>query len=111
MDFLTYFQLLVYYETGTHLLTSLKKDTTMHIYDHIHEWRCKHRLIKFDIPDKFLTEWFKKSFINKIAKYIAMGGCVTEDQAIYHAQYLDIVYSHSGMLYEMLPDAPKPYSD
>lgn len=60
MAFLTHFQFLVHYENGTHLLTSLKKDTTKHIYDHIHEWRRWHRLIKFEIPDELLTEWFTK---------------------------------------------------
>jgi hypothetical protein len=39
-----------------------------------------------------------------------MGGCVTEEQAIARAQYLDLVYSQSGTLYEMLPDAPRPSS-
>ncbi|MCY6488295.1 hypothetical protein, partial [Actinobacillus pleuropneumoniae] len=33
-----------------------------------------------------------------------MGGCVTEEQAIARAQSLDLVYSQSGKLYEMLPD-------
>ena len=37
-----------------------------------------------------------------------MGACVTEEQAIAHAQYLDLVYSQSGTLYELLPDAPRP---
>ena len=35
-----------------------------------------------------------------------MGACVTEEQAITRAQYLDLVYSHSGMLYDIFPDAP-----
>lgn len=39
-----------------------------------------------------------------------MGGCVTKDQAISHAQYLDLVYSKYGTLYEMLPNAPRPSS-
>lgn len=37
-----------------------------------------------------------------------MGACVTEEQAIARAQYLDLVYSQSGMLYDVLPDAPCP---
>jgi hypothetical protein len=36
-----------------------------------------------------------------------MGGCVTEEQAIARAQYLDLVYSQSGTLYELLPNAPQ----
>lgn len=37
-----------------------------------------------------------------------MGACVTEEQAIARAQYLDLVYSQSGTLYDYLPDAPRP---
>ncbi len=108
MGFLTHFQLLIHYETDTYLLTSLKQYTATHISDHIHEWRCRHCLIKFKIFDHFLTEWFTKSLVAPIACNIVMGGCVTEAQAISHAQYLDLVYSHSSTLYELLPDASRP---
>ena len=111
MDFLTRFQLPVHYETSTYFLTSLKQDTTTHISDHIHEWRCRHHLIKFEIDDQFLTEWFTKSFMAPIARDIAMGGCVTEEQAIARAEYLDLVYSQFGTLYELLPNAPRPSSN
>lgn len=40
-----------------------------------------------------------------------MGGCVTEDQAIVCVQYLDLVYSQSGTLYDLLPNAPRPSTD
>ena len=36
-----------------------------------------------------------------------MGACVTKEQAIARAQYLDLVYSQSGTLYELLSDAPQ----
>ena len=78
-----------------------------HISDYIHEWIHRRRLIKFEIPDELLIKWFTKSFVNKITVDIAMGGCVTED----HAQYLDLVYSQSGTLYEILSDAPRPSLD
>ena len=42
---------------------------------------------------------------------MAMGGCVTKEQSIAYAQYLDLVYSQSGTLYEMLIDAPTPSLD
>jgi len=111
MALLTHFQLSIHYDTGTYLLTSLKQDTVMHISNHIHEWRRRCQLIKFEIVDQLLTEWFTKSFIATIARDIAMGGCVTEEQAIAHAQYLDLVYSQSGTLYELLPNALWPSSD
>jgi hypothetical protein len=39
MSFLTHFQLPIRYETGTELLTSLRQTDSVHISDHIHEWR------------------------------------------------------------------------
>jgi hypothetical protein len=39
-----------------------------------------------------------------------MGGVVTEEQAISRAQYLDLVYSQTGTLYDLLPDLPRPGS-
>jgi hypothetical protein len=39
MSFLTHFQLPIRYETGVELLISLHQTNSMHISDHIHEWR------------------------------------------------------------------------
>jgi hypothetical protein len=108
MDFLTHYQLPIRYNTGTEILTSFKQSTSTHISDHIHEWRRRRRLIKLELPDQLLAEWFTKSFVNKIGKDIAMGGVVTEEQAISRAQYLDLVYSQTGTLYDLLPDLPRP---
>jgi len=49
-----------------------------------------------------------KSFVNDISRDITMGGVVTEEQAISRAQYLDLVYSQTGTLYDLLPNAPHP---
>ena len=40
-----------------------------------------------------------------------MGGVVTKEQAISHAQYLDLVYSQSGTLYDLIPHVPRPTTD
>ena len=40
-----------------------------------------------------------------------MGGAVTKEQAICQAQYLDLVYSQSGTLYDLIPQAPRPSTD
>ena len=40
-----------------------------------------------------------------------MGGDVTEEQAIICAQYLDLVYSHSETMYDLIPQAPHPSID
>jgi hypothetical protein len=89
-------------------LTSFKQTKGTHISDHIHEWRRRRRLIKLELPDQLLAEWFMKSFVNEIGKDISMGGVVTEEQAISHAQYLDLVYSQMGTLYDLLPELPCP---
>jgi len=77
MSYLTHFQLPIRYKTGTELLASLRQTNTMHISDHIHEWRGRRKLIKVVIPDQLLAEWFTKSFLPAIACYVSMGGVVT----------------------------------
>jgi hypothetical protein len=76
--------------------------------DHIHEWRRRRCLIKLELPDQLLAEWFTKSSVNEIGKDIAMGGIVTEEQDISRAQYLDLVYSQMGTLYDFLLELPRP---
>ena len=63
MAFLTHFQLVIRYETGMDLLTSLRQNITTHISDHIHEWRRWRRLVKAQIPDVLLADWFTKSLL------------------------------------------------
>ena len=40
-----------------------------------------------------------------------MGGIVTEERSISRAQYLDLVYSQSGTLYDLIPHSPLPTTD
>ena len=68
-------------------------------------------MIKDQIPDKLLADWFAKSFLPPIAQDVAMGGMFTEEQAIIRAQYLDLVYSQLGTLYDLIPNAPRPTND
>jgi hypothetical protein len=46
--------------------------------------------------------------MNDIDRDITMGGVVTKEQAISRSQYLDLIYSQMGTLYDLLPDAPRP---
>ena len=91
--FLTHFQLPIHYEMGTDLLTSLRQNTSTHIFYHIHEWRRRRRLIKAPILDQLLADWFTKSLLPPISWDVAMGGVIIEEQDISRAQYLDLVYS------------------
>jgi hypothetical protein len=101
---------MIRYDTGTEILTSFKQTKGTHISDHIHEWRRRRRLIKLELLDQLLAEWSTKSFVNEIGKDIAMGGIVMEEQDISRAQYLDLVYSQMGTLYDLLPELPRPGS-
>ena len=40
-----------------------------------------------------------------------MGSAITKSQAISWAQYLDLVYSQSGTLYDLITQAPHPSTD
>ena len=39
---------------------------------------------------------------------MAKGGVITEEQVIARVQYLDLIYTQSGTLYDKIPDAPRP---
>jgi len=106
--FLTHFQLPIRYEMGIELLTNFKKMIATHISDHIHEWRRRHRIVKTYVPDQLLAEWFIKSLLPSITEDVAKGEVVTEEQVFAHAQYLDFIHTQSGMLYDKIPDAPRP---
>jgi hypothetical protein len=108
MAFLTHYQLPIRYDMRTEILNSFKLNKGTHISDHIHEWQRRRRLIKLELPDQLLAKWFTKSFVNDIGKDIAIGGVVMEEKAISRAQYLDLVYSQMGTLYDLLPDLPRP---
>jgi hypothetical protein len=79
MDFLTHYQFPIHYETRTKILSSFKKYSSTHIFDHIHEWRRRRRLIKVPLPNQLLAEWFTKSLIGPIAHDVSMGSVVTEE--------------------------------
>lgn len=64
--------------------------------------------MKFWIPDQLLTYLFTTPFIGPTARDIDMGAWIIEEKSIVHAQYLDLVYSRYGMLYDVLHDAPRP---
>jgi hypothetical protein len=78
MDFFKHYQLPIRYDTRIGILTSFKQNKDTHISDHIHEWQRRRHLIKLELLDQLLAEWFTKSFVNDIGKDIAMGGVVTE---------------------------------
>ena len=111
LTFLNHFQLPVCYEVGTKLLSTFQQDKAMHILDHIQEWRRWKRLIKAFIPLEFLLEWFLMSLLPYITKDVSTFGVQNEDQDIFRAQELDLIYAQSGLLYEIIPNAPRSNFD
>ena len=63
-------------------------------------------MIKAFIPPEFLLEWFLKSLLPYIAKDVSTSGVQNEEQAIFRVQELDLIYAQSGLLYEIIPNAP-----
>ena len=76
----------------------------MHISDHIQEWCRRKRLIKSSIPSEFLLEWFLKSLLPYIAKDVSTSRVQNEEQVIFRAHELDLIYAQSELLYEIIPN-------
>jgi hypothetical protein len=63
------------------------------------------------VPPAFLLEWFLKSLVPQLSKDVATSGVFSEEEAIMRAQQLELIYSQSGLLYEVFPDAPRSILD
>jgi hypothetical protein len=111
MVFLNHFQLPVTYNAGTKLLANLEQTKLDHISDHIREWRRWKSLNKVPAPPTFLVEWFLKSLVPQLSKYIATLGVFSKEDAIMRAQHIEIIYFQFGLLYEIFPDAPQSILD
>lgn len=64
-------------------------------------------MVKTYVPDRLLAEWFIKSLFPSITEDVEKCGVFTEEQVIARAQYLDWIYTQSGMLYDKIPNAPR----
>ena len=106
MNFLNHFQLPMHYDIGMELLSTFRQDKATHISDHIQEWRRRKRLIKAFITPEFLLEWFLKSLLPYIENDVSTSGVQNKEQAIFRAHELDLIYSQSELLYEIIPNVP-----
>ena len=68
-------------------------------------------MVKAPIPNALLENWFMKWLLPKISCDVAMSGAVTEEDVIRRAQHLDLIYSQSGFLYDIIPQTPRPSND
>lgn len=63
-----------------------------------------------DVDPKFLLDWFLKSLLLPISKYVPMDLPQSKDESILNTQTFDRIYSQYGCLYTVLPHAPRPTS-
>ena len=58
------------------------------------------------VPPTFLLEWFLKSLVPQLSKDVTTSRVFSEEDAIMRAQQLELIYSQSSLLYEILPNVP-----
>jgi hypothetical protein len=58
-----------------------------------------------------LLEWFLKSLVPQLSKDVVTSRVFSEEDAIKRAQQFELIYSQSGLLYNILPDAPQSILD
>lgn len=106
-SFLYFFQLLVCHNTILEILSEFKQTSWIHIVNHIQEW-WRRSICKFDTTPQQWLDWFLKSLVPHLAKYLSTTFPQNEDKDITKAQQFDLIYSQSGYLYTLLPDVPLP---
>jgi hypothetical protein len=68
-------------------------------------------MIKVPVPPEFLLEWFRKSLVLQLSKDVATSEVFSEEDTIMRVQQLELIYSQSGLLYEIFPDALRSILD
>jgi hypothetical protein len=111
MAFLNHLELPVRYDAGTKLLANFEQTKANHISNHIREWRHRESLIKLSVPPAFFLEWFLNYLVPQLSNDVVTFGVFFKDDAIMRAQQLELIYSQSGLLYEIFPDAPRSILD
>jgi hypothetical protein len=106
--FLSIFQLPVRHDTGLKPLSMFKQTTAIHISNHNHEWRQPRSLCKVETTEEQCLDWFLKSLVSIIAKYVASTFPQSKEEAIGKAQLFNFVYAQLGYLYTVFLDAPRP---
>jgi hypothetical protein len=68
-------------------------------------------MIKSQIPNQLLMDWFTKSLLPLIAKDFSMIGAASEEKTILHAHHLDLIFSQFGTLYNIILHALRYSTD
>ena len=89
------------------LLTHFRQTPAIHISDHLHEWRRRLSLCKEKLNDRVLLYLFLKTLTTEISMYVAQQRPTSEEDAITKSQYLELIYTQSGYIYNILLNAPR----
>jgi hypothetical protein len=61
-------------------------------------------MIKASIPPELLLKWFLKSLLPYISKDVSTSRVTIEEEVIFKDQKLDMIYSQSGIMSEIISD-------
>lgn len=90
------------------LLTNFKQSDSPHISNQFHEWRHHHQFVNTYVPNQLLVECFVKYLLAPIIEDVAKGGFMAKEKFISRAQYLDLVYTQLGTLYDKISNTLRP---
>lgn len=109
--FLSYFQLPLWYDIGIDLLTTFCQSCATWLTNHVQEW-CRRRSAHCAPPSKdcVYLDWFLRSLLSPIGKYVVPHFPQTEEEALQTALIYDLIYEQSGYVYTIIPDLPHPRS-
>jgi hypothetical protein len=91
--FLAFFQLPIHHDNGLELLFEFKQTSATHITDHIHEWHWRCSLCKAETTKQQCLDWFLRSLVSLLPKYVASTFPQYEEEAIKKAQQYDLIYA------------------
>jgi hypothetical protein len=106
--FLSFFQIQECHDTGLEILSEFRQTSVIHIVDHIHECQRRKSICKAYTTPQQRLDWFFRSPVPLLTKYVSTTFPQNEYEAITKAQYFDLIYAQSRYLYTILPYAPHP---
>jgi hypothetical protein len=68
-------------------------------------------MIKTQILDNVLMEWFTKYLLSPIAKDVAMIGVATKEKSIMNSQHLELIQYQWDTLYDIIQHDPRPFKN
>ena len=77
------------------LLTHFRQTPTIHISDHLHEWRQRRSLCKAKLDDRVLLDLFLKTLMVEISEDVVQHKPTSEEDAKNKAQQLELIYTQS----------------